>query len=82
MPWIAARKIGGWLCGGKLTAGAALGHHTAHIGFALPTLGGNTQFKLNRIKVKAVFGCPNNAVVRNSAADANNHVLACWLKDK
>ena len=58
---------------------AALCHNIPYTTFALPALGGNTQFKLNFVKTHAGTGMTNNLAVGNSAADANNHELACWL---
>ena len=58
---------------------AALCHDIAYTTFALAALGGNTQFELNFVKTHAGTGVTNDLAVRNSAAGANNHKLACWL---
>ena len=58
---------------------AALCHNITNTTFTLPTLSGNTQFKLYFVKTHAGTGVTNDLAVRNSAADANNHELACWL---
>jgi hypothetical protein len=60
-------------------AGAvALRDDVARAAFALTALGGNTQFELDLVKAQPGTGVTGNFAVRDSAADTDDHGLACW----
>jgi hypothetical protein len=63
---------------GRATA-AALCDDVARAAFALAALGGDTQFELDLVKAQAGTGVAGNFAVGDSAADTNNHGVACWL---
>lgn len=58
---------------------AALRNNIARTAFALAALGGDTQFKLDLVETQTGTGVAGNFAVRDSAADTNNHGVACWL---
>jgi hypothetical protein len=60
--------------------GAALRHNVPHATFALPALGGNTEFELDFVETHASLCMAGNFAVRNSTADTYDHGWACWLK--
>ena len=64
---------------GGRAAAAALRDHVACAAFTLAALGGNTQFELDLVKAQAGTGVAGNFAVGDSAADTNNHGVACWL---
>ena len=53
--------------------GVALGPEIAGAGFALPTLGGHTEFELDIVKAVARAGRFGDGVVADAVANANNH---------
>ena len=84
MPCAAVRNLGnlvevaGELDVGRRAADAALTDNIAGTIFALTTLGGNTQFKLNLVKTHARTCVTGNFAVRDSVAHADDHGgLAC-----
>jgi hypothetical protein len=61
-------------------AGAvALRDNVTRATFALAALGSDTQFELDLVKAHARTGVAGDFAVGDSAADTNNHGLACWL---
>ena len=77
MPCAAFQEVAGELDVGCRAACAALGHHIPGATFALPTLGGNTQFELDLVKTKAGTCVAGDFAVRDSVADADDHLD--WL---
>ena len=72
------RKVAGELDMSGRAACTALRHNVTGTTFALSTLGGNTQFKLNLVKAHASTCVTDNFAVRDSVADADDHGgLAC-----
>ena len=65
---------------GAGAANAALRHHIPRAGFALPALGGNTEFELNFVKTHAGTGMAGDFPVGDSATDADDHEVICQLK--
>lgn len=63
---------------GRATA-AALRDHIARAAFTLAALGGDTQFELDLVETQPGTGVAGNFAVGDSAADTNNHGVACWL---
>jgi hypothetical protein len=57
---------------------AALRDNVARAAFALAALGGDTQFELDLVKAQTGTGVAGNFAVGDSAADTNDHGLACW----
>ena len=45
---------------------------------ALAALGGNTQFELDLVKTRPRTRVADDFAVGNSAADTDDHGLACW----
>jgi hypothetical protein len=58
---------------------AALRDHVARTAFTLAALGGDTQFELDLVETQAGTGVAGDFAVGDSAADTNNHGVACWL---
>ena len=58
---------------GNRVRNIALRDNIAGAFFALATLRGNTQFKLNIVKAHARTHVAGNLSVRNAFADTNNH---------
>lgn len=52
---------------------AALRHHVASATFALTTLCGHAELKLDFVKAEASAGVASYFAIRNPAADANDH---------
>ena len=81
MPCSAFQKVADLLDVGAGAANAALRHHIPRAGFALPALGGNTEFELNFVKTHACTGMAGDFTVGDSATDADDHGLVCQLND-
>lgn len=64
-------------CGDRAAA-TTLRDHVPRAAFALPALGGHTQFKLDLVETHAGTRMARDVTVRNSAADADDHGV--WLK--
>ena len=79
MPWAAFQGVGGELDVGCGAAGAALRHHVTGTTFTPATLGGHTQFELDLVETHTGVGMAGNFAVGDSAADTDDHGLACWL---
>ena len=75
----ACTGVGGKLDVGAGADGAALRHHVPRTTFALAALGGNTELELDLVETHASLCMAGNFAIRNSAADTDDHGLACWL---
>lgn len=79
MPCAAFQGVGGELDVGCGTGAVALRDDVTRATFALAALGGDTQLKLNLFKTQSGTCVSGNFAVRDSAADTDDHGLACWL---
>ncbi len=79
IPCAAFQGMGGELDVCCWTAAAALRDHVARAAFALAALGGDTQFELDLIETQPGSGVAGDFAIGDSAADTNNHGVACWL---
>lgn len=80
MPCAAFQGVGGELDVGCRAGAAALRDDVARAAFALAALGGDTQLELNLVKTQTGTGVAGNFAVRDSAANTDDHGLACGLK--
>jgi hypothetical protein len=71
--------MGGELDVGGRAGAVALCDNVSGATFALATLGGDTQFELDLVEAHAGVRVAGYLAIRNSAADTNDHGLACWL---
>lgn len=71
--------MGGELDVSCRAAAVALRDHVACATFALAALGGDTQFELDLIETQPGTGVAGDFAIGDSAADTNNHGVACWL---
>ena len=78
MPCAALQGVGGELDVCCRTSATALSDEVTRAAFALAALGGNTQFELNLLKTQPRTGVAGDFAVGDSAADTDDHGLACW----
>jgi hypothetical protein len=67
---------------GRQATCIALRHHISGASFALATLGGHTEFELDFVKAQPCTGMASDFTVGDSAADTDDHGLACWLVNR
>ena len=64
---------------GRRACCIALRHHIPGATFALTTLGGHAELELDLVKAHASSCMAGDFAVGDSAADTDDHGLACWL---
>ena len=78
MPCAALQGVGGELDVCCRASATALSDEVTRAAFALAALGGNTQFELDLVKTRPRTRVADDFAVGNSAADTDDHGLACW----
>ena len=81
MPCAAFQGVGGELDVCCRTSATALRDEVTRAALelaVLAALGGNTQFELDLVKTRPRTRVADDFAVGNSAADTDDHGLACW----